>query len=395
MDFEYSPEQEAYRMELRNWLEANLPEDLKTDDNHSMVPSSPEEFKKRQAFQKKLAQARWIGIWWPREYGGRGAGIIEQTIYDEEYDRARAPRMTNHPPINQWGPTVIQWGTDAQKKRLLAPMLSGEETWCQGYSEPNAGSDIAALQTRAVDKGDYFEVTGQKIWTSAAHFADWIYMLVRTDPAAPKHKGISCMYVNMHSPGVEVRPLIEMTGTHHFNEVFFDNVQVPKEHLVGPLNEGWRVAMTTLNYERAISGGAGHLNQIKRLIELAGTVTIDGRPAIEDEYVRQQLAQLRIEYEALRLTGLRALTRQIKGLPPGPELSMLKTVGCSLVLGITRFTTELLGSYGIMNQAYGPVPDAHQLLSIVLGVRGITIAGGTTEISRNIIGERTLGLPKG
>ena len=157
-------------------------------------------------------------------------------------------------------------------------MLSGEETWCQGYSEPNAGSDIASLQTRAVDKGDYFEVTGQKIWTSAAHFADWIYMLVRTDPVAPKHKGISCMYVNMHSPGVEVRPLIEMNGTHHFNEVFFDNVQVPKENLVGPLNEGWRVAMTTLNYERAISGGAGHLNQFKRLIELAGQFE-DRRPS--------------------------------------------------------------------------------------------------------------------
>ena len=200
--------------------------------------------------------------------------MIEQTIYDQEYERASAPRMTNHPPINQWGPTVIQWGTEAQKQRLLAPMLSGEETWCQGYSEPNAGSDMASLQTRAVDKGDYFEVTGQKIWTSAAHFADWIYMLVRTDPAAPKHKGISCMYVDMHSPGVEVRPLIEMSGTHHFNEVFFDDVQVPKANLVGTA-------------ERRLAGGDDHAQlrarrfraapatstSFKRLIELARKVS--------------------------------------------------------------------------------------------------------------------------
>jgi alkylation response protein AidB-like acyl-CoA dehydrogenase len=393
MDFEFSPEQEAFRMELRTWLEANVPEDLKqhADD---MVPSSRDEFERRKQFQKKLAQARWIGIWWPREYGGRGAGIIEQTIYDQEYERAHAPRMTNHPPINQWGPTVIHWGTEAQKKRLLAPMLSGEETWCQGYSEPNAGSDLASLQTRAVDKGDYFEVTGQKIWTSAGHFADWIYMLVRTDPAAPKHKGISCMYIDMHSAGVDVRPLIEITGSHHFNEVFFDTVKVPKENLVGPLHEGWRVAMTTLSYERAISGGHNHLTQIESLIDLSRQVSINGRPACEDEYFRQQIANLKIQFESLRLTGYRALTRQIKGLPPGPELSMLKTVGCNLLLDIMKVSTEMLGGYMTLAEPHPSMPDASQWLHRVLGMRGQTIAGGTTEISRNIIGERTLGLPK-
>jgi alkylation response protein AidB-like acyl-CoA dehydrogenase len=394
MDFEYTTEQEAYRMELRSWLEANVPEDLKANAA-DMVPSTRDEFDRRNAFQKKLAEARWIGIWWPREYGGRGAGIIEQAIYEEEYERAHAPRMTNHPPINQWGPTVIQWGTEAQKKRLLAPMLSGEETWCQGYSEPNAGSDLASLQTKAVDKGDYFEVTGQKIWTSAAHFADWIYMLVRTDPAAPRHKGITCMYIDMHSPGVEVRPLIEITGTHHFNEVFFDQVQVPKSNQVGPVNEGWRVAMTTLNYERAISGGHNHTSQIEDLIEFARRVTVNGRPACEDEYFRQQIAQLKIECESLKFTGLRALTRQIKGQPAGPELSMLKTVGCNLVLNLMRVATEMLGGFGTLAAVYPGLPDGHEWLHRVLGVRGVTIAGGTTEISRNIIGERTLGLPKG
>ncbi len=388
MDFEYTTEQEAYRTELRSWLEANVPEDLKANAA-DMVPSTRDEFDRRNAFQKKLAEARWIGIWWPREYGGREA------IYEEEYERAHAPRMTNHPPINQWGPTVIQWGTEAQKKRLLAPMLSGEETWCQGYSEPNAGSDLASLQTKAVDKGDYFEVTGQKIWTSAAHFADWIYMLVRTDPAAPRHKGITCMYIDMHSPGVEVRPLIEITGTHHFNEVFFDQVQVPKSNQVGPLNEGWRVAMTTLNYERAISGGHNHTSQIEDLIEFARRVTVNGRPACEDEYFRQQIAQLKIECESLKFTGLRALTRQIKGQPAGPELSMLKTVGCNLVLNLMRVATEMLGGFGTLAAVYPGLPDGHEWLHRVLGVRGVTIAGGTTEISRNIIGERTLGLPKG
>jgi alkylation response protein AidB-like acyl-CoA dehydrogenase len=395
MDFVFNAEQEAYRMELRTWLEANVPEDLKANAA-DMVPSTREEFEKRRVFQKKLAAARWIGIWWPREYGGRGAGIIEQAIYDDEYERAHAPRMTNHPPINQWGPTVIQWGTEAQKKRLLAPMLSGEETWCQGYSEPNAGSDLASLQTRALDKGDSFEVTGQKIWTSAGHFADWIYMLVRTDPVAPKHKGISCMYIDMHSPGVEVRPLIEITGSHHFNEVFFDAVRVPKENLVGPLHEGWRVAMTTLNYERAISGGHNHASQLQSLVELARQVTVNGHPANEDEYFRQQIAQLKIELESLKFTGYRALTRQIKGLPAGPELSMLKTVGCSLVLNMMRVSTEMLGGFGTLAELCPnpSVPDGRDWLHRLLGVRGVTIAGGTTEISRNIIGERTLGLPK-
>lgn len=354
-----------------------------------------ETFHKRQAFQKKMQEAGWMGIWWPREYGGRGASLIEQVIYEEEFKRARAPLPVNFAPINQWGPTLIHFGTPAQKQRFLARMLSGEDTWCQGYSEPNAGSDLAALQTRAEDHGDYFVLNGQKIWTTSAQFADWMYMLVRTDPAAPKHKGISCIYLDMHSPGVEVRPLVTISGERHFNEVFFDNVRVPKDSLVGPLNEGWRVAMITLAYERAISGGSGHHNQVSRLIDLARRVTINGQPANQDRWVRQQLAQLQIECEALKYTGLRALTRQLRGQPAGPELSLTKVAGCDLVLKITRFATELLGSHAVMaDSSGGPVPEAAEWLMRVLNVRGTTISGGTTEISRNIIGERTLGLPK-
>ena len=395
MDFDYTPQQQAFRQEIRAWLLANVPEDLKLGDPREMVPSDWDNFVKRKAFQKKMQEAGWMGIWWPREYGGRGLGLIEQKIYEEECEMARVPTPTNHPPINQWGPTLMQWGTQAQKQRFLIRMLSGEDTWCQGYSEPNAGSDVASLQTKAIDSGDYFIVNGQKIWTTAAQYADWIYMLVRTDPVAPKHKGISCMYIDLRSPGVEVRPLVTMTGENHFNEVFFTDVQVPKENLVGPLNEGWKVAMTTLNYERAISGGRGHETLVERLVELAREVTINGRPAHEDGWVRQQIAQLTIEVEALKYTGYRALTRQLKGLAPGPELSMMKIAGCNLVLHITSFSTELLGSYGILTETSKPVPDGPEWLNRLLGVRGITISGGTTEISRNIIGERTLGLPKG
>jgi alkylation response protein AidB-like acyl-CoA dehydrogenase len=395
MDFNYTPQEEAFRKELREWLEANVPDDIKVEDTAEMVPPNREVFEKRRAFQKKLQQARWMGIWWPREYGGRGAGIMEQAIYNEEYERARAPRPVNAPPINQWGPTLIHFGTPAQKQRFLERMLSGEDTWCQGYSEPNAGSDLAALQTRAVDHGDYFILNGQKIWTSSAHFADWMYMLVRTDPAAPKHKGISCMYLDMHSPGVEVRPLVTMAGEHHFNEVFFSDVEVPKENLVGPLNEGWRVAMTTLSYERGISGGGGHEPRLERLMELAKKFTINGRPASEDAWVRQQVAQIKIECEALKYTRYRALTRQLKGLPPGPELSMMRVSSADLLLRIEKFSSELLGGYATIDQSMEALPDAPTLLKHLLAVRASFIGGGTTEISRNIIGERTLGLPKG
>jgi len=395
MDFSYTPEQQAFRKELRDWLAANLPADVKVEDPREMVPPNREAFEKRRAFQKKLQQARWIGIWWPREYGGRGAGVMEQAIFNEEYERAHAPMPVNHAPINQWGPTVMHFGTEVQKQRLLQPMLSGEDTWCQGYSEPNAGSDLAALQTRAADHGDYFVLNGQKIWTSAAQYADWMYMLVRTDPAAPKHKGISCIYLDMHSPGVEVRPLITMSGAHDFNEVFFSDVQVPKENLVGPLNEGWRVAMTTLNYERGISGGGGHELSLNRFAELAKVVTLNGRPACEDRWVRSQFAQLKIECEALKYTRYRALTRQLKGLPPGPELSMMRVFSSDLLWRIEKFSTELLGGFATLAEPFDGIPDAPKLLKDLLSVRGRFIAGGSSEISRNIIGERTLGLPKG
>jgi alkylation response protein AidB-like acyl-CoA dehydrogenase len=394
MDFEFTPAQEAFRAELREWLRANLPAGLCTDPSGSITAPDREVFERRREFQKKMFQDRWIGIWWPPEYGGRGAGLIEQYIYEREYENSRAPFPHNFPAINQWGPTLMNWGTKAQKERFLTRMLSGEDSWCQGYSEPNSGSDLASLQTRAEDRGDYFLLNGQKIWTSGAHFSDWMYMLVRTDPHAPKHRGISCMYLDLRSPGVTVQPLVFINGEHHFNQVFFDNVQVPKENLVGPLHEGWKVAMTTLGYERTASAGRAHELQLRRLDDLARAAEIGGCPAASDSYVRQRVAQLHIEYEAFKYTGLRSLTRMLKGLPPGPERSMMKIAGAELAVRINRFVTELLGYHALIDGPTPLIPDGAEVLNRVLLARVHCVSGGTVEIQRNIIGERTLGLPK-
>ncbi len=396
MDFEYTPEQEAFREKVRSWLKANLPSELCVDDAmDERIAPNREIFEKRRAWQKKLHEAGYVGLSWPREYGGSSATLIEQVIFDEEYSRARAPMLPGYSGVALCGPTLMHWGTEVQKKRYLPRILSGEDIWCQGYSEPGAGSDLAGLQTRAVDHGDYFVVNGQKVWTSGAQYADRMYLLARTDPEAPKHKGISYLLLDMRSPGVDVRPLVLMNGHHHFNEVFFDNVQVPKENLVGNINEGWKVGMTTLGYERGIAGGSGHSSQVRRLAALAKTVRIAGRPAWEHEWVRQSLADFMIECEAVKYTRLRGLTRRLKGLPPGPEGSVLKLAGSELGVRIARFASEMLGNYALMSEATPEVPDAPRWLNRVLSSRQYTIAGGTSEVQRNIIGERTLGLPKG
>ncbi len=253
MDFEFTPEQESFRHKVRAWLDANLPKDLCVDDaQDERIAPNREVFERRRAWQAKLHSAGYAGLSWPKEYGGHAATLIEQVIWDEEYSRARAPVLPNYFGLGLCGPTLMNWGTEAQKKRFLPRILGADDIWCQGYSEPGAGSDLAGLSTRAADMGDYFLVNGQKVWTSGAQYADWMFMLARTDPEAPKHRGISYLLLDMKSAGVTVRPLVLMNGHSHFNEVFFDNVQVPKENLVGPLNEGWKVAMTTLSYERCV-----------------------------------------------------------------------------------------------------------------------------------------------
>jgi alkylation response protein AidB-like acyl-CoA dehydrogenase len=396
MDFEFAAEHESFRKEFRDWLSTNLPPDLCLDDaSDDRVASDRETFERRRAWQRTMHAAGWVGTTWPKEYGGRDAGLIERVIWDEEYTAARAPVLPGNMGLNLVGPTLIHWGTEAQKRRHLPAILNADEIWCQGFSEPGAGSDLASLRTRAVDRGEHFVVNGQKVWTSGAHFAHWIILLVRTNPDVPKHQGISCLLVPMTAPGVTVRPLVLLTGHHHFNEVFFTDVVVPKANLLGPVNQGWKVSTTTLMYERHSAGGRSHTAQIARLIALARRVSIDGRPAWDHPWIRQRLAQLAIDSEALKYTRLRSLTRQLRGEPPGPEGSVLKLSGSELGVRIADVAGQLLGMHVLVNQGSEAVPDAPRWFNRVLAARQYTISAGTSEIQRNIIGERVLGLPRG
>jgi alkylation response protein AidB-like acyl-CoA dehydrogenase len=396
VDFEYSAEQNAFRREFRQWLAAHLPPALCLDDPaDDRVASDRETFERRRAWQRTMHAAGWVGINWPPEYGGRGAGLIERVIYDEEYAAARAPVLPGAMGLNLVGPTIIHWGTDEQKREHLPRILNGDAVWAQGFSEPGAGSDLASLQTRAVDRGDHFVVNGQKVWTSGAHFAHWIIVLARTNPEAPKHKGISAFLVPLATTGITVRPLVLLTGHRHFNEVFFEDVVVPRTALLGPVDQGWTVSTTTLMYERHSTGARNPIGQVRGLIALARRLPQNGGTAWDDPIVRQRLSQLAIDCEAMKLTRLRSLTRQLRGQPPGPEGSVLKVFGSELGLRIAEAAGELLGMHALVNEASALVPDAPRWFNRVLAARQYTISAGTSEIQRNIIGERVLGLPKG
>jgi alkylation response protein AidB-like acyl-CoA dehydrogenase len=396
VDFEYTDAQQAFRKELRDWLATNLPADLCLDDPaDDRVASDRETFERRRAWQKTMHAAGWVGITWPVEYGGRGAGLIERVVWDEEYAAARAPVLPGQMGLSLVGPTIIHWGTDEQKRRHLPAILAADEVWCQGFSEPGAGSDLASLSTRAVDRGDHFVVNGQKVWTSGAQYAHWIILLVRTDPDAPKHRGISCLLVDMKTPGISVRPLVLMTGHHHFNEVFFSDVAVPKANLLGPVNQGWKVSTTTLMHERHSSGARNPIGQVTALMALARRLPRGQGMAWDDPGIRQRLAQLAIDCAVFKYTRLRNLTRQLRGEPPGPEGSILKLTGSELGVRISDAAGELLGVHALVNEASETVPDAPRWFNRLLAARQYTIAAGTSEIQRNIIGERVLGLPKG
>ena len=396
MDFEYTDAQQAFRKEFRDWLATNLPADLCLDDPaDDRVASDRETFERRRGWQKTMHAAGWVGITWPVEYGGRGAGLIERVVWDEEYSAARAPVLPGQMGLSLVGPTIIHWGTDEQKRRHLPAILAADEVWCQGFSEPGAGSDLASLSTRAVDRGDHFVVNGQKVWTSGAQYAHWIILLVRTDPDAPKHKGISCLLVDMKTPGITVRPLVLMTGHHHFNEVFFSDVAVSKANLLGPVNQGWKVSTTTLMHERHSSGARNPIGQVTALMALARRLPRGQGMAWDDPGIRQRLAQLAIDCAVFKYTRLRNLTRQLRGEPPGPEGSILKLTGSELGVRISDAAGELLGVHALVNEASETVPDAPRWFNRLLAARQYTIAAGTSEIQRNIIGERVLGLPKG
>ncbi|MBV8451116.1 MAG: acyl-CoA dehydrogenase family protein [Deltaproteobacteria bacterium] len=393
MDFNYTAEDEAFRADFRAWLQNNLQYALPMHE--PLADEEAGDWEARIQWHRKLNAGGWMAINWPKEYGGRGAGILQNIVYHEELERAGTTAPFTGFGIPLLGPTLIHWGTAEQKRRFLPKILTAEEIWCQGYSEPNAGSDLAGLQTRALEDGDDFIINGSKIWTSAAHHADWIFLLVRTDPGAPKHKGISYLLVDMKTPGITIRPLVQMTGARSFNQVFFEDVRVPRQNLVGQKNQGWQVALTTLMFERSTGHDRGLANQIAELVELARRVPRDGRMAWEFSSVRHKIAQFALEVEAIKYTGYRQLTRQLKGLPPGPEGSMLKLCSTELALRLAVFALELLGPYSQLESAAPFAPDAGKWSQRMLAARGPTIYAGTNQIQHNIIGERVLGLPKG
>jgi alkylation response protein AidB-like acyl-CoA dehydrogenase len=390
MDLRFSPEDEQYRVKLRTWLEENLPAEPRPTEQDA-------EFAYRRAWQRQLYAGGWVGINWPKEYGGQGATLIQQAIYAQEMTRAKAPQPANGLGIGIVGPTLMHHGTEEQKKRFIPKILSGEEIWCQGFSEPNSGSDLASLQTKAVLDGDDFVVNGQKIWTSLGQYADWCILLVRTDPNAPKHRGISYLLVDMHSPGITVRPLKQITGNSEFNETFFDNVRVPKQNLVGELNEGWRIAMTTLTYERGISSLATQVRikqHLDAMIDYARTTRKNGTTLAQDPMLRQQLARAYIGVEIMLLNLYRGITTRLRGKPAGPEASLDKLYWSELDKWMQELGMELQGPYSqLMEESKYAVPGNWQYN--FLRSRAGTIYSGTSEIQKNIIGERVLGLPKG
>ncbi len=394
MDFNFTPEEDAFRQELRSWLQDNLPEGY--DPTHFDDIDEDARFEYQRTWQQTAYKNRWVGIHWPEDYGGRSASLMEMFIFNQEMQQAHAPRFANTLGLLMSGPTLIHWGTEEQKQRYLPRILSGDEIWCEGLSEPGAGSDLASMQTRAVEDGDYFVINGQKVWTSYAHRADFIQLFVRTDPDAPKHRGISCLVVDMKTPGITVRPLVQITGDAEFNEVFFEEVRVPKTNLVGPKNEGWKVLVTTLMHERAgIGSGLPVHRHFSELLKVSKEVEINGRPACEDPAVRQRLAQFSIECKAITYNMFRSFSKRLKGNPPGPEGSVNKLVGSELNMRLALFATELLGPYAQLTQGSPYTIDNGRWPRAALWHRLLTIGGGTSEIQKNILGDRVLGLPKG
>jgi len=392
MDFTWSAEEEAFRQEIQAFLHAELPEGWGM--TQFWDPDDDAQFAFAHAFTKKLGQQNWLAVSWPQAYGGLDWPFWKQFIFNEELAHFDAP-VVGRNATRFLGPTIMRYGTEEQKKQHLPGILTGETVWCQGYSEPNAGSDLGSLQTRAVQDGDDFVINGQKIWTSMAHHSQWIFMLARTDPDTPKHRGISYFLVDMKTPGITVKPLIDMSNGHHFNEVYFENVRVPRSGLLGELNRGWYMATTTLSYERSgIEGPAAAARYVRLLTQYARETQRHGKPMAEDPLLRQRLGQLATEVEVARALAWRIASIQTKGDIPGPEAPALKVFGSELFQRIAQTGMQMLGLYGQLesDSKWAPLAGAIERLYLVSVSR--TIAAGTSEIQRNIIAERGLGLPR-
>ena len=389
MDFRDTPEQAAFRGTIESWIRDELTETERTPRSLPFADGE-ENWQRTRAIRAKLAAKGWAAPAWPREYGGMGLSVRQQAIFNEvlAYHRIPGPDFI---AINYVGPTLMLYGTEQQKQRYLHPIVRGEELWCQGYSEPGAGSDLASLQTRAVLSGDEFVVNGQKIWTSGAHRADWMFMLVRTDPDAPKHRGISYLLLDMRSPGVEIRPLVNMAGAHEFNEVFFSDVRVPRTNLVGELNRGWYVGMATLDFERSAIGSSAAAR--RNLEDLVTVLASTGRPL--DATQRLELADRFIEAEVAHMLSLRVLSMQESQQVPNYEASVVKVYSTELNQRTARTAVKLLGLHGeLAHGSAGAVAEGQWLHHYLRSVAN-TIEGGSSEIQRNIIATRGLGLPRG
>jgi len=396
MDFDFTDAQQAFRQEIRTWLARSVPEELR-GRGFASSRGEPEAVARLRAWQRTLHKAGYVGMDWPPEYGGRGASLVEQVMLYEEMARAQAPQPLNRSGLSMLGPTLMKHGSAAQKGRHLDRILTAEEIWCQGFSEPNAGSDLANLQTRAVLDSDWYVLNGQKVWTSLAHVADMGFFLVRTDPTAAKHKGITFILVDMKTPGITVRPLRQITGEAEFNEVFLDNVRVPAANVVGKVNEGWGVAITTLAYERDVLTMIRHISlrtALERLIALARRTRRNGRTAAEEPVIRQRIAALMVAERCIQLNGYRSLTRILRGGAPGPEGSTSKLFWSQVDQDLAEVATEVLGPYSQIVAGSDWAADEGQWAFYCCLARGSGIRAGTSEILRNILGERVLGLPK-
>lgn len=384
MDFSLPSEVEEFREELRGFLAANLHQHI--IDAGRRHGADRTAFDEIRAWNRKLADAGWSAISWPREYGGRGASALEQLVYAEETIRAGAPLPVNVIGMNNIAPAIMEYGTEFQKRTLLPRMRRADDIWCQGMSEPNAGSDLAALQMSAIRDRDEFIVSGQKVWTSLGHRADWCQLYVRTDPDAPKHRGISCLLVDLDRPGIQARPLITLNGNADFAEIFFDEVRVPTDALLGPLNEGWRVATTTLGHERA---GAARLyvelqTWLADLVADLGRTGPDDERLLDDPAVLRRLGELSVRISYLRVLCLRSISAGLHGAETSDTASLAKTIWGEAGQDLAALAFDTLG----------PLGAGGRWAELRLTSRSLTIAGGTTQVNKNIIATRALGLPR-
>ncbi len=390
MDFNDTPEEAAFRAEVRAFLEANATLKSTETEQASKAMSEADMLVRAKAWQKKKAEAGFAAITWPVEYGGRGASPIFSVIYGQEESKFDVPRGFFDIGLGMCIPTVMAYATPEQNERYVKPALHGEEIWCQLFSEPAAGSDVAGLRTKCEQVGDEWIVNGQKVWTSGAHYSDFGILVARSDPTVPKHKGLTFFFLDMKSPGIEVRPIKQASGGSNFNEVFFNDVRIPDSQRLGAVGEGWKVSLTTLMHERlAIGGGTGP--GVEELIELAKTVMLEDGPAMDNAAVRERIADWYWRAQGLTYTRYRTLTALSRGGIPGPESSIGKVVSATMLQDLTSLAMDLQDMGGII--AEGFMADEAAFQNAFMWAPGLRIAGGTDEILRNIIAERVLGLP--